>query len=118
MDAITGATALLGESLTPVPDAVVLLSDGRIAGAGPSSSVEIPAQAAVFDASGMTLVPGFIDCHVHIGFYEPRTLLVGGVTTARDTRLASGADLAPGQELPYAQKRTPVAGGGTDADRA
>jgi len=84
MDAITGATALLGESLTPVPDAVVLLSDGRIAGAGPSSSVEIPAQADVFDASGMTLVPGFTDCHVHIGFYEPRTLLVGGVTTARD----------------------------------
>ena len=84
MDAITCTTALLGESLTPVPDAVILLSDGRIAGAGPSSSVEIPAHADVFDASGMTLVPGFIDCHVHIGFYEPRSLLLGGITTARD----------------------------------
>ena len=84
MDAIIGATTLLGESFTPVPDSVVLLSDDRIAEAGPSSSVEIPAHADVFDASAMFLVPGFIDCHVHIGFYSPRTLLLGGVTTARD----------------------------------
>lgn len=84
MDAITGATALLGHFLTPVRDAVVTLSDGRIAAAGPSSSVQIPPTASVFDASGMTLVPGFIDCHVHIGFYDPRSLLVNGVTTARD----------------------------------
>jgi imidazolonepropionase-like amidohydrolase len=84
MDAITGARALLGKSLTPVPDTVVLLSDGRIAAAGSSSSVSVPASADVFDASGSTLVPGFIDCHVHIGFYRPRSLLVGGVTTARD----------------------------------
>jgi imidazolonepropionase-like amidohydrolase len=84
MDAIVGATALLGESLTPVPDAVVLLAEGRIAEAGPSSSVQVPSSAAIFDASGTTLVPGFIDCHVHIGFYMPRSVLVGGITTARD----------------------------------
>jgi imidazolonepropionase-like amidohydrolase len=40
--------------------------------------------AAVFDARGMTLTPGFIDAHVHIGFYEPGRVLRGGVTTVRD----------------------------------
>ncbi|MDQ3660535.1 MAG: amidohydrolase family protein [Actinomycetota bacterium] len=84
MDAIIGTTALLGVSLNPVPDAVVLLAEGRIAAAGPRSSVQIPDGADVFDGTGMTLVPGFIDSHVHIGFYEPRSLLLGGTTTARD----------------------------------
>jgi imidazolonepropionase-like amidohydrolase len=32
----------------------------------------------------MTLIPGFIDAHVHIGFYPPAAVLAGGVTTVRD----------------------------------
>lgn len=32
----------------------------------------------------MTLIPGFIDAHVHIGFYDPAVVLAGGVTTVRD----------------------------------
>src|SRR2546426_904373 len=31
-----------------------------------------------------TLLPGFIDCHVHLGFFQPRAVLRGGVTTVRD----------------------------------
>lgn len=33
---------------------------------------------------GGTLLPGFIDSHVHIGFHDPLTLARGGVTTALD----------------------------------
>ncbi|MFN2609601.1 MAG: amidohydrolase family protein [Actinomycetota bacterium] len=29
-------------------------------------------------------MPGFIDAHVHIGFFNPKRVLAGGVTTARD----------------------------------
>jgi imidazolonepropionase-like amidohydrolase len=83
MEAITGATALLGASLTAVHDAVVVVDEERIVAAG-DSATPVPNAARVTDASGKTLIPGFIDCHVHIGFYHPRRLLERGVTTARD----------------------------------
>jgi imidazolonepropionase-like amidohydrolase len=34
--------------------------------------------------NGITLIPGFIDAHVHIGLADPRKVLFGGVTTVRD----------------------------------
>lgn len=30
-------------------------------------------------------MPGFIDAHIHLEFYEPKRVLKGGITTARDT---------------------------------
>ncbi len=81
---IDGATALLGDRLEPVRDSVVLLHKDAIAGAGPRSEVELPTGAEVVDATGLTLLPGFIDAHVHIGFYPPAKVLAGGVTTVRD----------------------------------
>lgn len=36
------------------------------------------------DCKGLTVVPGFIDTHVHLGFFKPRQLLEGGLTTVRD----------------------------------
>jgi imidazolonepropionase-like amidohydrolase len=82
--AITGATAVLGDGLTPVADAVVLIEGTSILAAGTTEEVSIPEDARVIDASGRTLIPGFIDAHVHIGFYEPSAVLAGGVTTVRD----------------------------------
>lgn len=38
----------------------------------------------VIDGTGKTLLPGFIDAHVHIDFYDPKVVLAGGVTAARD----------------------------------
>lgn len=46
---------------------------------------QIPPGAEVIDGSGMTLLPGFIDAHVHLGFFDPTEVLAGGVTAARDT---------------------------------
>lgn len=82
--AISGITALLGPSLTQVEDAVVVIEGRAIAAAGPAAEIEIPDGARVFQGDGGTLIPGFIDAHVHIGFFEPREVLAGGVTTVRD----------------------------------
>lgn len=38
----------------------------------------------VLDGGGLTVVPGFIDTHVHLGFYQPRQVVEGGLTTVRD----------------------------------
>lgn len=81
---ISGGRALLGEALRPVDDAVVVVHEGEIVAAGRAEDIDVPAGARRVDASGTTLVPGFIDAHVHIGFAAPRRVLAGGVTTVRD----------------------------------
>lgn len=74
----------MGAALEPVQDAIVVIDNGKIVSVGPSGQVPVPDSAEVVDATGQALLPGFIDAHVHIGFYEPRDIVAGGVTTVRD----------------------------------
>ncbi len=65
------------ESLLLVPDAVfdgtarhagwaVLVTDDRIAAAGPATSIDVPDGVQRLDLAGMTLLPGLIEAHSHI----------------------------------------------------
>lgn len=45
---------------------VVLIEEGRVRAAGPRDRVDVPRHAAGVDASGLTLLPGLVDCHVHL----------------------------------------------------
>ena len=57
-----------GRVLTPleeVADAVLLVEDGRIAAVGSREGMRVPAGSAEYDAPGMTIVPGFVDLHIH-----------------------------------------------------
>ena len=65
--AIVGATVIDGSGAGPVPDATVVVRDGRIESVGPSAEVEAPADAAILDAAGKYLVPGLINAHGHVG---------------------------------------------------
>src|SRR5712691_1613224 len=61
--AITGGTCV-----TPwreIPDSLILCEDGRITGVGPRSQNEPPPGAERLDATGLLVVPGLIDTHVH-----------------------------------------------------
>jgi N-acetylglucosamine-6-phosphate deacetylase len=54
--------------LTPqdeLNDAVILVEDGRILALGHRDQVTVPAGAVDYLASGMTVVPGFVDVHIH-----------------------------------------------------
>ncbi len=54
--------------LTPhdeIADAVVLIADQHIAAVGRRGEIEIPRSTARVDASECTIVPGFIDLHIH-----------------------------------------------------
>jgi len=58
---------LTGEMLgtvETVENASILVRDGRIVEI--SASPEIPEDAAIIDATGMTVMPGFVDSHTHI----------------------------------------------------
>lgn len=46
-----------------LPRTHVLVQDGRIAAIGPE--LEAPPGASTIDATGLTVMPGLIDCHVH-----------------------------------------------------
>ncbi|MDE2661655.1 MAG: amidohydrolase family protein [Gemmatimonadota bacterium] len=65
--AIVGATVIDGSGAEPVPDATVVVRDGRIESVGPLAEVEVPADAEVLDAAGKHLVPGLINAHGHVG---------------------------------------------------
>jgi imidazolonepropionase-like amidohydrolase len=81
---ISGGVALVGPELRREDDAAVVVSGGWIEAVGPAAQFAFPDDAETVDASGLLVLPGFIDTHVHIGFYEPREVLLGGVTTVRD----------------------------------
>jgi imidazolonepropionase-like amidohydrolase len=83
--ALVGATLIDGTGAHPMPDAVVLVRDGRIAEAGPRASVRLPAGIPQIDASGRTVLPGLWDMHAHYEQVEWGPIyLASGVTTVRD----------------------------------
>jgi imidazolonepropionase-like amidohydrolase len=49
-----------------VRPAAVVIDGGRVVAAGRRDQVHVPADAVRVDAEGLTLLPGLIDCHVHL----------------------------------------------------
>jgi imidazolonepropionase-like amidohydrolase len=90
--AIVGGVLVDGTGAEPVRDAVVLIDGDRIVAVGPSGTVGVPSGIATVDAHGGTILPGFINAHVHRGFSTAnlRAWAAGGVTTVRDESAAPG----------------------------
>lgn len=72
-DRPNGVAAILGAKLITMTDAGggivdtgdLLIENNRILRIGPSGSFEIPGDAYRIDASGTTILPGFVDLHAH-----------------------------------------------------
>lgn len=100
-------TVIDGTGSAPRPNMDVLVSEGRIHALDAHGSLDFDEQRTeVYHLSGITLLPGLIDCHVHImmdggpegrvkpeeslGFcllraaYHARCTLESGITTVRD----------------------------------
>ena len=115
--AIVGARLIDGTGADPVENATVVIEGDGIVAAGSGEAINLPHDAAVIEAHGMTLMPGLIDCHVHLagqwghdlarGLMTPpslsllyavpnaRATLEAGVTTVRDAGLTpAGVKLA------------------------
>jgi imidazolonepropionase-like amidohydrolase len=126
---LAGARLIDGTGRDPIDDAVVVIEGDRITRVGASAgrAGALPRGARRIDLSGLTLLPGLIDCHVHLltesrpvevehserlseRFYRgipfARVTLDAGVTTARDAgmtpagmRIAIDDGLFPGPRL-------------------
>ena len=111
--ALTHVRVIDGTGAPAREDQTVLIRDGAIAAIGAAASVTVPPEATTIDATGKTVIPGFVMVHEHLyyptggGIYGQlgqsfvRLYLAGGVTTMRtggntngvmDLNLARAAD--------------------------
>jgi imidazolonepropionase-like amidohydrolase len=104
--ALLGARLIDGTGADPIENAAVVIEGERITAVGRRDRVRIPKDALAVDAGDATILPGLIDCHVHLaaesGYNLLRTLMTppslrllysvpncratleGGITTVRD----------------------------------
>ena len=73
-----------------IPDAMLLMEDGKIVNFGPAKKLSVPEGCEVIDAEGLYVGPGLIDIHTHADgetyFHDDpvkcsETLLRHGVTS-------------------------------------
>lgn len=112
--AIVGATVVTMDQGGTLPDATVLVRDGRIVAVGRRSDLQLPAGAQRIDGSGKWLMPGLVDAHVHLDETDEsvnRTLvqvgLAKGVTTVLEMA-GSPASLRLREEIRAGQLDGPV----------
>jgi imidazolonepropionase-like amidohydrolase len=131
-----------GTGRDPVERAAVIIENGRITACGARSSVTIPEDAEVIEDEDLTLLPGFMDMHVHLAssgtnlvriLMTPASLallnsvpncartLAAGVTTVRDAghtpvgvRLAAEAGYFPAPRMELAVSLLSQTGGHGD----
>jgi imidazolonepropionase-like amidohydrolase len=124
---ITNGTLIDGTGRDPIPNGAVLVKNNRLLAVGKASDIPRPGDATVIDAGGGTILPGFIDTHVHffieglnlmsfmtkpfsLTFYEAidrmKRTLDAGVTSVRDaggtdfgTKMAVEQGLIPGPRM-------------------
>jgi len=60
-------TLIDGASAKPLPNAAMIVVDGRIQWVGPSASLKAPAGAQTLDLAGKFVMPGIINLHGHLG---------------------------------------------------
>ena len=131
-----------GTGRDPVERAAVVIENGRITAAGERSSLKIPDGADVLEDDDLTVLPGFMDMHVHLAssgtnlvriLMTPASLallnsvpnaavtLAAGVTTVRDAghtpvgvRLAAEAGYFPAPRMELAVSLLSQTGGHGD----
>ncbi|HJU19188.1 MAG TPA: amidohydrolase family protein [Stellaceae bacterium] len=66
---LKGGRLFDGSGAGPVARATIVVKDGRIAAVETGAAGEWPGEAEVLDVSGMTVLPGLIDCHDHMAMH-------------------------------------------------
>ena len=79
--------------MTPVDDVTIVVEDGRIVDAGPA--VDRPLEGATVDMGEATIIPGFIDAHVHIGLASRQSMFCPRCDDGAGSRLAPQARSGP-----------------------
>jgi imidazolonepropionase-like amidohydrolase len=64
-----------GTGAAPIPDAALVIENGRIVYAGPKAGAPpVPPEAHVLDARGGTIMPGLVEAHFHATYFNVAAL--------------------------------------------
>src|SRR5437763_12004449 len=66
MKILKGGRLIDGTGAAPVEGATIVIRDNRIEAVASRNQGDWPAEAEIIDVSGMTVLPGLIDCHDHM----------------------------------------------------
>ena len=69
MKVLKGGRLIDGTGAGPVTGATVVIRDQRIGAVTTKAAGEWPDDAEIIDVSGMTILPGLIDCHDHMAMH-------------------------------------------------
>lgn len=84
---LTGGTLIDGSGEPALADAAVAVRDGRILAVGKEDRLDIFEGSRRLDVTGKTILPGFINTHVHsryVALGQTKSWTHEGVTTVRD----------------------------------
>ena len=92
---LINGTLIDGTGAAPIPKAILVIRGEQIVAVGTRDEVNIPDGAHVIDLKGTTILPGFINAHIHSGFRGEnlQAWAYGGVTTVRDEGIISSGSL-------------------------
>jgi len=92
--AFTNARIITMNGNEVIDNGIIIIEGNKIKAVGRAAEVTIPANAKTIDATGKTILPGFIDAHAHVGHFRtgitPQkhwpyyAALAYGVTTIHD----------------------------------
>ncbi len=91
--AITADVLIDGAGRKPLKDPVLLIDGEQIRQVGQKDDVKTPKDAKVIDGSGLTLLPGLVDAHIHLTGNRPRDItaqfdeVLGTVRAVADAQL-------------------------------
>ena len=68
--ALINGTLIDGTGAPPLIDAVIIIKNKLIKAVGNQQKIKIPEGANIIDLHGTTILPGFINAHIHRGYNE------------------------------------------------
>ncbi len=117
--AFEGARVIVGDGRTPIDNATIVVTAGRITQVGPAASVKVPPGAARVSLAGKTVMPTIVDTHVHLSttrealLTDLRQRAYFGVSAALSMGLdPAGVPFAVRAEAPAGMARSFLAGRG------
>jgi hypothetical protein len=95
---VRGGKLIDGTGRPPIENSLVVIRDGRFESVGVDGHGALPPDAEVIDASGKTVLPGFIDGHGHLEDFHGELYLHLGITTCASINIFQDGPWAQAQK--------------------